>query len=145
VRVTKLKHRHTKLCFHKANFVFWDVTPCGSCKNRRFGELSASIRMTRIGEVGTTLAVTSNRRMLVFLRSVRRLLVTAPPKRRFLREPNDVTSQKTPFFIVTAVKSSNLTWANFIFKENEIGIRLKVRIDITVECRRIRISKCRHC
>jgi hypothetical protein len=19
------------------NFVFWDVTPCGSCKNRRFG------------------------------------------------------------------------------------------------------------
>jgi hypothetical protein len=32
--------------------VFWDVTPCGSCTNRRFG--------------GT----------LVFLRSVRRLLVT---------------------------------------------------------------------
>jgi hypothetical protein len=35
------------------NGVFWDVTPCGSCKNRRFG--------------GT----------LVFLRSVRRLLVAA--------------------------------------------------------------------
>jgi hypothetical protein len=35
------------------------------------------IRVTRIGELGTTLAVTSNRRMLVFLRSVRRLLVTA--------------------------------------------------------------------
>jgi hypothetical protein len=47
------------------------------------------IRVTRIGEVGTTLAVTSNRRMLrrntmlewtrmdtVFLRSMRRLLVT---------------------------------------------------------------------
>jgi predicted hotdog family 3-hydroxylacyl-ACP dehydratase len=42
-------------------------------------ELSASfIRVTRIGELGTTLAVTSNRRtLLVFLRSVRRLLVTA--------------------------------------------------------------------
>jgi hypothetical protein len=53
-------------------------------------ELSASIiRVTRIGEVGTMLAVTSNRRklrrntnlcifhVLVFLRSVRRLLVTA--------------------------------------------------------------------
>jgi hypothetical protein len=41
-------------------------------------ELSASIiRVTRIGELGTTLAVTSKRRMLVFLRSVRRLLVTA--------------------------------------------------------------------
>jgi hypothetical protein len=38
-------------------------------------ELSASfVRVTRIGELGTTLAVTSN---LVFLRSVRRLLVTA--------------------------------------------------------------------
>jgi hypothetical protein len=36
--------------------------------------LSASIiRVTRIGELGTTLAVTSH---LVFLRSVRRLLVT---------------------------------------------------------------------
>jgi hypothetical protein len=43
------------------NGVFWDVTPYGSCKNRRFEELSASfIRVTRIGELGTTLAVTSN-------------------------------------------------------------------------------------
>jgi hypothetical protein len=33
------------------------------------------IRVTRTGELGTTLAVTSNRRTL--LRSVRRLLVTA--------------------------------------------------------------------
>jgi hypothetical protein len=42
-------------------------------------QLSASfIRVTRIGELGTMLAVTSNRRtLLVFLRSVRRLLVTA--------------------------------------------------------------------
>jgi hypothetical protein len=47
------------------NTVFWDFTPCGSCKNRRFEELSASfIRMTRIGKIGTTLAVTSNRRTL---------------------------------------------------------------------------------
>jgi hypothetical protein len=36
------------------NRVFWDVTPCGSCKNRCFG--------------GTS---------VVFLRSMRRLLVTA--------------------------------------------------------------------
>jgi hypothetical protein len=43
------------------NGVFWDVTPCGSCKNRRFGGTSASvIRVTRIGELGTALAVTSN-------------------------------------------------------------------------------------
>jgi hypothetical protein len=46
------------------NGVFWDVTPCGFCKNRRFGELSASImRVTRIGEQ-ETLVVTSNRRKL---------------------------------------------------------------------------------
>jgi hypothetical protein len=41
-------------------------------------ESSASfIRVTRIGELGTPLAVTSNRRTLVFFRSVRRLLVTS--------------------------------------------------------------------
>jgi hypothetical protein len=41
-------------------------------------EYSASIiRVTRIGELGTTLAVTSNRRTLVLLHRVRRLLVTA--------------------------------------------------------------------
>jgi hypothetical protein len=48
------------------NGVFWDVTPCGSCKIRRFEELSASIiRVTRIGELGRRLAVTSVRRLLV--------------------------------------------------------------------------------
>jgi hypothetical protein len=31
------------------------------------------------------------------------------PKSRFLQEPHGVTSQKTPFFIVTAVKTSNLS------------------------------------
>jgi hypothetical protein len=36
--------------------------------------IASVIRVTRIGELGTTVAVTIN---LVFLRSVRRLLVTA--------------------------------------------------------------------
>jgi hypothetical protein len=41
-------------------------------------ELSASfIRVTRIGELGTALAVTSKKKYQVFLRSVRRLLVTS--------------------------------------------------------------------
>jgi hypothetical protein len=41
------------------NGVFWDVTPCGSCKNP--DESSTSfIRVTRIGEIGTILAATSN-------------------------------------------------------------------------------------
>jgi hypothetical protein len=100
------------------NGVFWDVTPCGSCKNRRFwgtwrllhqGDknrwnrnntwrmvssgllrrvtlvrtdvseepFASFIRVTKIGALGTTQAATSNRRTLVFLRSVRRLLVEA--------------------------------------------------------------------
>jgi hypothetical protein len=55
-------------------------------------ELSASnVRVRRISELGT-LAVTSNRRTLWFL-----------------QQPYEVTSQKTAFFIVTAVKTSNLT------------------------------------
>jgi hypothetical protein len=47
-----------------------------------------------------------------FLCSVRQLLVTVyvvPPKRRLLKEPHDVTSQKTAFFTVTAANASNLT------------------------------------
>jgi hypothetical protein len=55
-----------QLYFYLKNAVFWDVTPCGSCKNRHFGKLSASIiRVTGIGVLGTTLAVTRNRRTLL--------------------------------------------------------------------------------
>jgi hypothetical protein len=44
------------------NAVFWDVTWRASRKNRRFGGRIASIvKETRIGELGTTLSVTSNR------------------------------------------------------------------------------------
>jgi hypothetical protein len=47
------------------NGVFLDVTPCGSVRIDFSEELSASfIRLTTIGELGTTLAVTSNRRTL---------------------------------------------------------------------------------
>jgi hypothetical protein len=67
------------------NAEYWDVTPCGPCKNRVWEERITSIRVTRIGELGTTLAVTSNRSKLrgntlytkAFLRSLLRLLVTA--------------------------------------------------------------------
>jgi hypothetical protein len=69
--------------------VFWDVTPCGYYKNDVSEELSNSIiRVTRFSELGATLV---------------------PPKHRFLQEPHGVTSQKMPFFIVTAVKTLNLT------------------------------------
>jgi hypothetical protein len=72
-------------------------------------ELSASfIRVSRISELGITLAVTSVFLVHWFLSPWwRRRYVT--PKRRFLQEPHGVTSQKTQFFIVTAVKTPNLT------------------------------------
>jgi hypothetical protein len=43
------------------NAVFWDVTPRGSCKNWRSEErITPIIKVKRIRELGTTLAVTSN-------------------------------------------------------------------------------------
>jgi hypothetical protein len=68
-------------------------------------ESSASIiRVTRIGEVGTMLAVTNNRHTM--------------PKRRFLQDPHGVTSQKTAYFIVAAVETTNLTCETECFKLN---------------------------
>jgi hypothetical protein len=47
------------------NAVFWDDTPCGSCRTDVSKELSVPIiRVTRIGELGTTLAASSNRHTL---------------------------------------------------------------------------------
>jgi hypothetical protein len=76
------------------NGVFWDVTSCGFCKNRRFEETSAFIiRVTRIGELGTTANVVYISPILVTLM----MEALVPPKRRFLQEPHGVTSQKTSF------------------------------------------------
>jgi hypothetical protein len=72
------------------------------------GQLSASrIRVTRIGELGITLAVTSNRCTL--RRNTKGWRRKVPPKRPFLEDPHGVTSHKTPLFIVTAMETSNLT------------------------------------
>jgi hypothetical protein len=77
-------------------------------------ELGASfIRVTRIGELGTTLAVTSNRRTL------RR-------NTKFLQEPHGVTSQKTAFFIVTTVKTSNLPMCRAVVNA---GLKVAVPYD----------------
>jgi hypothetical protein len=80
------------------NCVFWDVTPCGCCKKRRFG---GPYRLHQ-GDKN-------------ILRSVRRLLVTAnvvpsspilvilmkealsSSEKSVLTDPYGVTSQKTPF------------------------------------------------
>jgi hypothetical protein len=56
-------------------------------------EISASfITVTIMGELGTTLALTSP----IFVTLMKERYV--PPKRRFLQQPHGVTSQKTPFF-----------------------------------------------
>jgi hypothetical protein len=47
------------------NAVFWDVIPCGCLRTDISRERIASIiRVTRIGALGTTLAVTNNRSSL---------------------------------------------------------------------------------
>jgi hypothetical protein len=72
-----------------------------------FEELTASIiRVTRIGELGTTLAVTSNRRPILVTLIMAALNSTGTWE---LTRAHAVTSHKTPFFIVTAVRTSNLT------------------------------------
>jgi hypothetical protein len=76
--------------------VFWEVTKCGfvrACVSEE--HIVSIIKMTRIGELGTTLAVTSNRYI--------------HPKRRFLQQSHRLTSQKRAFFTVTAVNTSNIT------------------------------------
>jgi hypothetical protein len=84
-------------------------------KNADFSEEpnASIIRVTRIGELGKTLAVTSNRSTLQ-PRSWTRYF---RPKRRFLQEPRGVTSQKTVFFITSSLDES--VWApallNFLY------------------------------
>jgi hypothetical protein len=55
------------------NGAFWVVTPCGSCKNRRFGGTWRLLHQGNKNRVSSGLL----RRVLVFLRSVSRLLVAA--------------------------------------------------------------------
>jgi hypothetical protein len=129
------------------NGVFWDVTPCGSCKNRRFGGTS---RLHHQGDKNRSTRKNSSCNLQPThaakkyqVSRVRRLLVTAsavpsslilvtlmkealPPKRPFLQEPHGVTSQKTPFFIITAVKTSNLTHMKTISKRKEFTLPRRV-------------------
>jgi hypothetical protein len=53
-----------------------------------------------------------------FIRVTRRQI---PPKRRLIQESHGVTSQKTPFFIVTAVKTLNLAYHYTIHSRSPIG------------------------
>jgi hypothetical protein len=58
-------------------------------------------------KTGVFLVVTPCASCKIFVTMMKEVQV--PPKRRFLQEPQGITTQKTPFFIVTAVKTSNLS------------------------------------
>jgi glycyl-tRNA synthetase alpha subunit len=66
------------------------------------------IRVKRIGELGTTLAITSHRRTLRSNSICKVWKRYVFPKRRFLQESYGVTSQRVTFFIVTVVSTSNI-------------------------------------
>jgi hypothetical protein len=74
------------------NCVFSDVTPCGSCKNRRFGGTY------RLFHQGAT---------LYFVRSVRRLLVTAsvvPSSPIFVTQMKEALSSSETSVLTTATR-----------------------------------------
>jgi hypothetical protein len=108
------------------NGVFWDVTPCGSCKNRRSEEISASnIRVTRIGVLGT-FAGTSNRctlrspilvtLMMEALRSSETSALTRAMQRNI---PEDAIVQDVLSVHVKCYKQAATDWDHhFVFRIN---------------------------
>jgi hypothetical protein len=86
------------------NAAFWDVTSCDCLRTHVLEErITYIISVTRIGGLETTVTVTSNRFLsLWWWRRYFR------PKHRLLQGSHRVTSQKTAFFIVIALKTPNL-------------------------------------
>jgi hypothetical protein len=97
------------------NGVFWDVTPCDSCKNRRFE--------------GTFLSSWWRRRQV-------------PPKRRFLQEPHGVTSQNTPLFRYLQARQVALLFNSIQF--TVLGVWSRV-VDITRDVYLCFDWSCREC
>jgi hypothetical protein len=128
-------------------------------------ELSvAIIRVTRIGELGTTLAVTSNRRTLWRNTKWKRKLVTANvvPSTQFfvtlmmealsssetsdLTRATGVTSQKTAFFMLTAVKTSYLTMSRRDCKPKWLRPNVRPWYGILPQCVSVIVlSNCHGC
>jgi hypothetical protein len=84
------------------NGVFWDVTPCGSCKNRRFGGTQRLHHQLRSVH---RLPFTANVPSLLILATLM-METLRSSKRRFLQVPHSVTSQKTQFLNINVVPSS---------------------------------------
>jgi hypothetical protein len=102
-----LKVFSRNLMLRMKNAVFWDVAPCRCGRlNRRFGgSYRLHLQGRKILEWRTCLLVLHSRIFLPW-----RCRRYDPPKRRFNRPHlHGATSQKTAFFIVTAVKTSNPT------------------------------------
>jgi hypothetical protein len=73
---------------------------------------------------------------MAFYLEGRRCRRNVPPKRRFIQDLHGATSQKTTFFTVTAVKTSNLT-KEFIFG---FGVLTAVTVDIAA-CSLVKSTK----
>jgi hypothetical protein len=71
------------------NDVFWDVTPCGSCKNRLFGRTQRSVCRLLV----TTNVVPSSPILVTLITEALRSSETSVHT-----ESHGVTSQKTAFF-----------------------------------------------
>jgi hypothetical protein len=108
--------------------IFWDVAPCGSCKNRCFHHRSVENQRAK-NSVSNGLQF-KHAAKYIYFRIVLQLKVTAnvpcsqidftlimelPPKRLVLQEPRSISFQKTVFFIVTAVKTSKLCSGEVMF------------------------------
>jgi hypothetical protein len=73
------------------NAVFWDVAPCRSCVNRRFGgTYRLHLQGRKIRKLGTSVSR--------WLQPPWRWTRYVPPKHRFTQDLHGVASQKTAFF-----------------------------------------------
>jgi hypothetical protein len=87
------------------NAVFWDVTPCRYCINWSFG---GTYRLHLQG--GRKKWEKFANEEPAWADDCRRWRPYVPPKRRFIQYLHGATSQNTAFFIVTAMKTTSLTW-----------------------------------
>jgi hypothetical protein len=100
---------YTFICLLK-KAVFWDVAPCRYCVNRCFGgTYLLNLQGITQEEIRERTSVSRYNRLLRYV----------PPKRRLTQYLHGATSQNTAFFIVTAVKTSNLT---YIFNVLQHGV-----------------------
>jgi hypothetical protein len=99
--------KQNEISHYVKNVVFWDFTKRGSCKNRRFGETYGlhhqGDKNRFILRFPVTADVPSSPILVTLMMEA--LISSETP---FLQEPQGITTQKTAFFLVTAVKTSSL-------------------------------------